>query len=488
MRKTTAFSRCGALLVAGLGFGVIASAGDPTTTVDTARPERDVIAEWRALQSLSTETLPSKAQLLIQSLTAAELALVRAEVFGTPASPDNDAASTTVLARWGELEGPAAYAFAAQDTTFRRPDLETAALRGWAKHDPRAAWDRLMVISNRGADRRYGEEELLGVIAETNLPLALELFEDLTSDRSCLMCNASILVLHARRRGQLPLISDEIGRLPAGPAREALRDAYWNSLGKYSPAEALRLLGGASPGDAEAARVQLLVGWSLRDFSAALDYALANLREAALDRALLLMVQSWAHGAVAEDVGAVIRRLPANLSERSLLGLVRALARVDPKAATEWSATFANDAIRTECLSRAMWEWARVDAEAAHAYLRAQKDLGTRGWLLRSYVLTRVSNNTLRLGDLEGFTELNPDWVSDVLAELSLRLVDPSSNRTGSFDLKAYVNWVRANPQLNETQRARALGPIEQAPKKSDSPGTGTKASSETLSASASGT
>jgi hypothetical protein len=431
-------------------------------------------AETRSLASLQHEidqirTLPLtelgiKTRIFMKGLSREEIELIRPVILDAPFSASSDTIVGLFLEYWSRHDGPAALSYATKSTSVWRTSLETVALAGWAHSAPRAAWDRLMVISNRGADRRYDESAVLAVIAAQDLTLALELFEDLTSDRTCLMCNAPILAVNAMHQGKLPLLTAAIARMHTGPTRNALRDAYWELIGQRSPqaglAEAAEI---TNSDDRRAAELNLAKGWADRDFAPALDHVLAHYSGDTRDEILLAIIQVWTKGAVSEDVAAVTKKLPSNLSERSLLGIVPIVARVDPRAATTWAVSLPSSAVRTKCIGDAIWTWARIDAEPAHEFFRNEKDTETAGILLWSYLLGRVSNNTLQLSDLEDVADrFNLDWRVRLLSEISLRLANPAINHGGAFDLAAYRSWVEKQP-YSEEQRSKILQPIRKS-------------------------
>jgi hypothetical protein len=67
----------------------------------------------------------------------------------------------------------------------------------------------------------------------------------------------------------------------------------------------------------------------------------------------------------------------------------------------------------------------------------------------------------LKLVDLDDVTNrFNQGWRVRLLSEVSLRLADPTINRTGSFDVKAYAAWVEKQKEYSEAQRTEILRPL----------------------------
>lgn len=408
------------------------------------------------------EQAQARATLWAGGLTLPQVAIARDYLTREPHTVFADLLLGEVIRRWGELDGAAALAYASATRSAYRPRYETNALVGWAVREPKTAWTKLMVISNRGADSRYSEQALMFPIAARDVALALELYEDLVASRACLVCSAKQIAYNALIQGKLERVRSAIAGLPTGPSRNALRDGYWLVLGEFLPEQGLVEVETADAGeDRQAARIQLAAGWAARDFHAALKHVLARFDRDTRDRALLPMIRQWAGGAVPEDVRAVIMQLPPTLSEPALLGVLAAIAPVDPRTATEWAATLDNPAVRDESLTKTMWAWASADGEAALAFVRQQQKHETRGPLARSFLLARVSNNTLLLSDLDTLDfDFNPPWIAAVLREVALRLADPEHNQTRTFDVKAFAAWVREFKRLDDAQKKRALEPL----------------------------
>lgn len=449
---------------ASIAFGLASPVVAATDSQVSSRAP--LAARLAALAALPLPDIAPHAQVWMESLRPAEFNTARQLVLTAPASVANDIITRAALERWGQIDGPSAHAFAASLTHDRKIDFETAALAGWARVQPQQAWDRLMAISNRSADRRYDEEAVMVRIADGNLSLALDLYQDLMADRSCLFCNASLICLSALRQSQLALVEAALAQFPRGPTRNGLRDAYWNTLGQFAREEGLQKLKAVrDPDDLVAARVQLAAGWARRDFAASFEFIRTHFDADAFERAVLPVIQAWARGAVAEDVADVIARLPESLSDRSLLGIVPVLARVNPAATLDWIIARPPSAIRKECLLRGMWAWAKIDGESARTYVRAQADIDVRGYLLRSYLLAAVGNSTLSLAD---FADLDNrfalQWRVNLLSDLSLRLADPAENQSATFDLAAYRRWVESQAEFTDAQKAKIMEPL--APKK----------------------
>jgi len=432
---------------------VFARASETSDTMATK------MASW---QALPTSTFVLQAHLDVERLSAADTLELREQIEAAPPSLRNDLLLNYVYERWGELDGAAALVAAANDKTIRKAEREGLALRGWARTQPQTAWDKVLEISNRGADRRFDVEELIFDIAEKDVALAVTLFEDLMDGRACLVCCGKQIAYHALVQNRLDVVEKGIAHLAPGPVRNGLRDAYWETLGEFAAPRAIAAYPAVSDvNDRMAAQVHLAKGWAMRDMKTALQYVTQKYDREMAERAVLPMIQEWSQGAVPEDVRGVVQSLPTDLSQQSMLGVTRALARVDPRSAIGWAARVTNAAIRNECLFQTMGEWTATDGAAARAYLDAQPSNEERGALIRGYLFARLTNQTLNLSDVRLVdANINAAWIVETLNRLSLGLADPSTNTTRTFDTKAYADWVNGLKRLDAAQKAKALEPL----------------------------
>jgi len=413
------------------------------------------------LQAPITE-IEKLADTFFKNLSPEETMMARDILLSTKPSPDQETLLLTLIQHWSRLNGSDAYEFAQTQQAVSKSDAVANALLGWAASDAVKAWDQLMLVSNRGADRRFSLTETLDVIASSNLKLALQLYEDLLPDRACLKCCASRLMIAASRNGEFDKILGAVNLMPHGPTRDALRDEYWSYFGRYLPQWGLRDLKSLTdPEDAKAAEVNLCMGWAHHGFSDCMEYILKQAAPEMHDELILASVQIWARHAVNEDVVKLIKSLPADLSERSLLGLATSLSSVDPQATLDWIKTFPPSDMRTTAIGRAMTRWAKIDHDAARAYFHAEKETELRGILLWYYLLAKLANNTLRFADLiEIDSRYYLDWRVRLFSEIAVELADPSINNGGKYDLNLFVELVRARTDFSPEAKAKILLPL----------------------------
>jgi hypothetical protein len=413
------------------------------------------------LQSPVTAT-NEHAQILFDHLTLDETLMARDILLAAKPSTNWEIAIGVLLQHWARLDGPSAYDFAQSQQAISKVNAISNVLYGWAWSDPAKAWDELMLISNRGADRRFSLMDAFDVIGAKNLDLALQLYEDLLPDRSCLKCCASRLLIAASQTGDFDKIFRQLGRMPAGPTRDALRDEYWEYFGHYMPEWALRNLKTMTdPADLKAAETNFCIGWAYTRFDDCMDYILKQ-APSRRDELILVAVQAWAKHTMQGEVSRFVKTLPADLSERSLLGLATSLASIDPQVTLEWLKKFTSSRMRTEALGRAMTRWAKIDHEAAHQFINAGEEIETRGILLWYYLLAKLSNHTLDFSELDEIdARYSLAWRVSLFEEMAIELADPSINNGGKYDLTAFSAKVEARTDFSPADRMKILLPLK---------------------------
>ena len=364
--------------------------------------------------------------------------------------------------RWGMLDGPAALRAASSNRSSARARYEGDAAAGWAHYDPKQAWKEILAVSNGRTAAGGVPSHALYVIAEHDLELALTFYEDLPPSRTCLECNAGNICLAAARQGKYETVFAALDRMKRGPARNALRDRFWSTLGQVMAGDAFEWLDRMkTEEDRNAARIKAYVGWADADSETALDQVL-HIGDATLfENTLLAVVQVWGRRARSEEVTRFLRRLPQDLSERSTLGLAAHLAQADAPTTLAWIETFSEASIRNEAMARTIRVWSQLDSDAARDYIRRIDDLEVRGALLANYLLTKLKNKTLQPQDFEEIASaFSKEWTKRLLRQIGTNLMNPSINDTQFFDLEAFVAFVKNRPNWTDADRAPVLASI----------------------------
>ena len=414
------------------------------------------------LQLSPTDEVHYQAESYFRSLSLPEIVVAKDWLNTAKSCVERRIALVTMLDHWARLDGPAAYAYARSQTILGRTEAESRALIGWASYEPAKAWNELMVVSSLAADRRYAVISVLEQVANTNLDLALQFYKDLVPDRACLQCSADYLMVSAARTGSFDKVFKFMQGMPVGPSRDALRDGYWAYMGQYLPELGLvQLKEVLDPVDHRAAEVGFCTGWALTSFPDCLDYILHQAGAEKFAELILPSVSIWARFATHDDVVNLVKSLPPELAQRSLLGLANTLSSVDPKVTLDWVASFPYSEVRTNSLNRAISRWAKIDQKAAHDYIEKCADTETRGIMLWYFLFSKLDNQTLVFEELaEANDRYSKDWRVKLFAGLSARLADPSVNNGGKYDLKAFQAFVEQRRDFSEEEKSKILEPF----------------------------
>lgn len=415
------------------------------------------------LKGLKTSELPGRPDAVFRPLPLPQLLAVRDNLLADPASPRREVLLLQVVVNWGRLDGPAAFAYAREQQAVSRYGAIGASLIGWVATDPDRAWDTAMAHSNRGADRRYPIMSMLTLIGEQNMDHALRLYLDLLPDKACLQCAAAHLMVAASYGGEFDKVLAAARAMPAGLLRDALWGEYWSYLGSYLPEWGIRELSSiADPADRKIALTEFCKSWGRNHFDDCLEYILVRVDSSNRDDLILAVVQDWSRQAGHEEVVRVLKTLPVDLNDRALLGLASTLANLDAQAVLDWLMPRPYSQVRTNALDRAMWRWATLDPEAAHAYLLAVEDRETRGILLWNYLRAKVENGTFAYAELADIDAgYGFDWRVHLLANIGADLANPKVNTAGRYDLKEFIKVINARTDLPDETKRKILTPLE---------------------------
>ena len=212
-------------------------------------------------------------------------------------------------------------------------------------------------------------------------------------------------------------LTEEAGRLPEGPSRQALvlalanRWADTNSQDAFAWAAKLpdgRIKGNAlallrtrlareDPPKAAQMLDQIQDGMGRQNFIAAIAAQwgstdpeaawlwVQNLPEAEKQNVIPVLAASWAQKqpAVAGNFAA---QLPSGeIQNRAVISVVANWAMQDPQATATWVAEFPNDGLRELGIRESINEWSRTDGEAALNWAKQISNVDTRDIALKCY-------------------------------------------------------------------------------------------------------
>lgn len=203
----------------------------------------DLIVDGFAADPESEMDLPKMLQLydLVARLGPGDfpVALERIE----PGSGDYSEVMSALMARWGELDGPAATAFLAGQDRVPLENRINGVLEGWARSDPRAAFDYFLT-TRTGHSGSYALEAIFRLWANRDVGAAWDAAMQLDGDSATFALQG--MVSEQFDSSVRTELLDRIARLEDSELAKRLRWDVYSSWGEYDPPgaiEALRLAG-----------------------------------------------------------------------------------------------------------------------------------------------------------------------------------------------------------------------------------------------------
>ena len=315
----------------------------------------------------SSETRGEEMVGFLKELPAQEFRNVSRILEQFPLSPFLEESIKNLIYHWAKSEPIEALEYANSFSSVKRLNYIHKAISGWARNDPESAWKELMGITNYGANRKYRTETILMEIAERNLPLAIELYDDLRSDRACLSCASTLILRVAMDQDRMPFAYEQIQSMSAGPGKDRFHENYWRSYGYFRPAEAFSALTNVSREDVKrTAENNLIVGWSSSAPVQCIEYVFSNYSGSRLNELVPYVVREWARSDFLEDITYFLENLPSDMqNDASIVGIIRDLSVIDPLGTIKWIESIKNDELRENCYNKAIWSWAKFEPETA---------------------------------------------------------------------------------------------------------------------------
>ena len=377
-----------------------------------------------------------------------------------PLSPFLEESIRNLIYRWANSEPIEALEYASFFTSVKRLNYIHTAISGWAINDPESAWKELMGVTNYGANRKYRTETILMEIAERDLPLAIELYDDLRSDRACLSCASTLILRVAMDQDRMPFAYEQIEAMSAGPGKDRFHEIYWRTYGYFRPAEALSTLNKVSREDVKrTAETNLIVGWSNSAPVQCIDFVFSNYSNSRLNELVPYVVREWTRTDFLEDITYFLRNLPSDTrNDASIVGIVSDLTVIDPLGTIKWIESIENDEVRENCYNKAIWSWAKFEPEAAREFILSVSEPELQNSLSWYFIIATLLNKNyqnqyLDLVDLQ-FGKRNK---LHLLKRIALIVSDPSKNGTGYVDLDYFRDFVRNRGDMNVEEKGNIL-------------------------------
>lgn len=379
-----------------------------------------------------------------------------------PNSRRKDRMLGTFFEKWAEIDAPAAMDSATAEKGAIRKHLMSDVATGWAKNDPRGAWEWIMTMSNQGEVWDIRTSNVITEISKTNPGLAMELVPDITN---------------AWRRGyHYRMIAEQIGlkggfgdaakyvsTMPEGENKKSFTAELWKEWGTIDSTGAIESLQTLSNKEQkDTALISLMKGWAEQEPTLATNYVLDELAGEIQDKALQAVLTQWTKNGGVNDVAALLNELPANAeTDKIASSIIENMAQVDIEAAIKWVDTIENEALREKSRLSAMWFWGSQDFESANNYVGSmetgrEKDMSLQRLVWSQSSPTNISDSVFPL----------IDNISDAsLREQSLRGIINFATHdfygSNTIDKQKLAQGIRDLQNVSEEEKQRALDIIE---------------------------
>ena len=408
-----------------------------------------------ALEDATSEERRGRVEDLLDRVTDGNAEEILAMIEAYPVGPRRNALMSRFFERWGEVSGRVAFDRAKEMTGRLRMSLLATSARGWAKEDPRGAWQEMLVATNYGAMYSPSMHPILDQIASRDLGLALELLSQAGNDRYN-QYRFSAIVRAAANDGRLGEVFSLVQGLEDPKERAAFSESLFENWGAYeleAPLLALQQVG--DPEMARLAMSGLMKGWANVDGSGAFEYVLANRNDALVADTIADVASKWARSATAGELNEIVNRV-GQVEERDeiLNKIMYPIAQADPIMAIDLAAGMESVRDREMNVGRIMSVWARTDLEEAEGYYYGLSDFGLKrasiGPLAMSMVGQGVQPERI-VGMLSSFED--PKDLDRALASLASAARSTSLGRKAE-PLKQYL--LETVPQMeNVSERSK---------------------------------
>lgn len=293
------------------------------------------------------------------------------ELLALPNGPEKVRQIKALFVDWGEAEGEAAYRFAMQLSGRERLACLASAAAGWARTEPRAAWDAIMAASNNGAMLSGQVSEVIDELARQDPVQATEFLSEVGSNWNRNRFFARILGTLATDAERSSLLTSLLAS-DADGSEQAVK-ALFENWGRYdfdAPLAAATRI--ENPRTSHAAMLGILEGWASVDGQGAFEYIVESGDSRLVKDALPSVAKKWAAASTADEMTDMLRTVSAIEGSDSVIkNLVADLARADPALAMGSVMALRDESARANHARDALSIWADANLAEAEAYFNA---------------------------------------------------------------------------------------------------------------------
>ncbi len=406
----TTLCLCALSAAAGYWFGIQPSATAATESKFGSAEQRRASAGLALPDKLieapsPNEPISSKESLKqrIDALSATDAPALLRSLLQWEADGEQRGLIIDYFRRLGEIDPDAAIAATTQFTGSDRMSYLTAAIAGWARHDPDAAWDRFLLESHDGMLDSMNPWAIMSEYAKRDISDAVKRAQQLKSPRA--RSGAMSGILHAAEaNGDFSAAWVAVEGIDDPKTKtEATNRLFqvWHRKDADAALQAVQSIADATLRDT--AMKGYISGWAAVDAVGALNFVVDNFSDAsAADSAASVgfnLVRSLPSDELLDTISSISN--PA-AQEKVVSRILRDLIAIDPSVAMSFAEKISDPNRRASETRSLVRKWMEFDVDAAANYVTSIEDDRTKARVMSTFANESYLENDIQDGENGG--------------------------------------------------------------------------------------
>ena len=385
------------------------------------------------------------------------------KISSLPSSPQTSGFLRNFYLKWGEIDGPSAFAFAQNFTGRDRLRYISLSAKGWAKTNPTDSWEAIMAVSNNGSMWGVNARGAMRSIAQADLQLATDLLSDIPGHRQKQFMIGGIIDEASRTGNFDTLLAASITQEDPLIRKTLISEIFktWGGYETDAPIEAL-----AQITDAEisaSAMKGFMEGWAAVDGSGAFAYALINQESPGMTGALESVTNTWARNVTSEEMENVMNQVSAiEDSDKLVRSVIFSVAQANPELAISWAEKTEDATIRSDTTGRALAMWAYSDINAAESYYHSIDDEKAQAgstWSLARSLVDQGDKGERVLALLDNYED--PKLLANALGSVTYAIAH-SENKANVPELQStLIEMIQTNTEIEDDRKETLLSQLQ---------------------------
>ncbi|MCH6257131.1 hypothetical protein MLD52_11275 [Puniceicoccaceae bacterium K14] len=402
-------------------------------------------------------------QKYLEGMTAENALEYYEKISALPPSSQTSAFLRNFYLKWGEIDGPAAFAFAQDFNGRDRLRYISLSAKGWAKTDPTAAWESIMVASNNGSMWALNSRGAMRSIAQNDIQLATQLLSDVKGHQQKQFMIRGIIE-EATRTGDFGTLLEASMAQNDPQTRKSLISEIFKTWGGYetdAPLEALSKI--ADEETSTSAMKGFMEGWAAVDGSGAFAYALMNQDPPGMAGALESVSKAWARNVTSDEMENVMAQVSSiDDSDKLVRSVIYSVAQANPELALSWAEKTEDATIRSDTTGRALAMWAFSDIDAAENYYHSiddEKAQANATWSIANSLMNQGDKGERIIALLNNYED--PAQLANALGSVTYAVAN-NENRANAPELQStLIEMIHSNTELEDDRKQTLLSQLK---------------------------